>query len=72
MRGDAAATAAPDRRTCPPARMTAVDPRPIRRFRSDPGALPTDEQRARWQLTVAAVAQLPTRACDRRAGRSWS
>ena len=38
--------------------MTDVDPRPIRRVRPDPGALPTDEQRARWPLTVPAVAQL--------------
>ena len=35
-----------------------MDPRPIRRVRPDPGAPPTDEQRARWPLTVPAVAQL--------------
>ena len=36
-----------------------MDPRPIRRFKPDPGAPPpTAEQRARWPLTVPAVAQL--------------
>jgi predicted ATPase len=35
-----------------------VDSRPIRRFKPDPGAAPSAEQRARWPLTVPAVAQL--------------
>jgi len=36
----------------------AVDSRPIRRFRPDPGVAPSDEQRRAWPLTVPAVAQL--------------
>jgi predicted ATPase len=39
--------------------MIGVDSRPIRRFRPDPGRpAPTGEERARWPLTVPAVAQL--------------
>ena len=35
-----------------------MDSRPIRRFKPDPGVASTDEERARWPLTVPAVAQL--------------
>jgi predicted ATPase len=45
-----------------------VDSRPIRRFRPDPGAPPTDEQRRRWPLTVPAVAQLATEGLELPAG----
>ncbi|MCU1620469.1 MAG: ATPase [Modestobacter sp.] len=45
--------------TVVPARQDdGVDSRPIRRFRPDPGAVLTGEQRDRWPLTVPAVAQL--------------
>jgi predicted ATPase len=46
-----------------------VDQRPIRRFRPDPGApAPTAEQRARWPLTVPAVAQLLDQGLELPAG----
>jgi predicted ATPase len=48
--------------------MARVDTRPIRRFRPDPGAPPTAEQRSRWPLTVPAVAQLADEGLELPAG----
>jgi predicted ATPase len=45
-----------------------VDSRPIRRFKPDPGAVPTDGQRASWPMTVPAVAQLLTEGLELPAG----
>ena len=45
-----------------------MDSRPIRRFRPDPGAPPTAEQRRRWPLTVPAVAQLADEGLELPAG----
>ena len=45
-----------------------MDSRPIRRFRPDPGAPPTADQRRRWPLTVPAVAQLVDEGLELPAG----
>lgn len=45
-----------------------MDTRPIRRFKPDPGAAPTDEQREAWPLTVPAVAQLLAEGLELPAG----
>ena len=57
-----------DRLSDPPARMAAVDRRPIRRIKPDRDAPPTDEERARWPLTVPAVAQLADEGLELPAG----